>query len=216
MYCNANPVKNIDADGNIPTAVVGAIIGATVNATIAAIEGKSGSEIMAAAAGGAVSGAIIGSGGFLLGSVSSVAGDVVEQGLNIVAGTSYEYDAEGTIIAAISGAAFGKIGKEANDIIKSTGEVAIKSIESRFSNNRIFNKVLNEVKSDFKSAGKPTQGHAARSQMNTEAKSRLKSEKSFQIGASKIKTKLKEYGVDVSTGTSETLINHKLSTLKDE
>lgn len=107
-------------------------------------------------------------------------------------------------------------GKYGKDVIKDTGEKAIKSIDSKFSRNSTFNKFLNEVKSDFKSAGKPTQGHAARSQMNTEAKSRLKSEKSFQIGVSEIKTKLKEHGVDVSTGTAGTLINHKLSTHQDE
>lgn len=40
--------------------------------------------------------------------------------------------------------------------------------------------------------------------------------KSFQIGVSEIKTKLEEHGVDVSTGTAGTLINHKLSTHQDE
>ena len=74
-YCEQNPVKLVDPDGENP--VVGAIVGAVVNGISAAVEGKSGSEIFAAAVGGAVAGACDGS--FFLAAAGSAAGEFVEQ-----------------------------------------------------------------------------------------------------------------------------------------
>ena len=222
VYCNGNPVKYVDPDGNFPVAtiVIGAIVGATVNATIAAVEGKSGDEIMAAAAGGAVAGAIMGSGigvkAYLLGAVSGAAGDMTEQGINLMTGASDEYSVTGTVISAGVGAAFGKLGDKIKKDIESAGKKAIESIGSELSSNKVFNQVLKMVKSDLKKTGKPTQGHAARVLMNNEVKSRLKNEESFQIGVSKIKTEVKKQGVDVFTGTTGTLSNHLFGTFKDE
>ncbi len=211
VYCAGNPVKYVDQDGKLPTAVVGALIGATVNATIAICEGKSGSEVLAAAAGGAVSGAIIGSGGFLLGAASGVAGDVVEQGLNIMMGNSDEYSVEQTVVCGISSGVAGGLSKAAKTSIEKTGKEAVKQIEARSSSKAYMNKITGEVKSDFKAAGKPTSGHATHQKINNEAKSRISSKKAFDIKLTGIKTGLKGTGADVTISTISTKSSHVVS-----
>ncbi|MCR5289370.1 MAG: hypothetical protein K6E51_05210, partial [Treponema sp.] len=58
-YANNNPVKYTDPDGEAVHIIAGAIIGGGLNAFIAASGGKSGREIVAAAAGGAVFGGML-------------------------------------------------------------------------------------------------------------------------------------------------------------
>ena len=59
-YCANNPVMNVDPEGEFFFTLIGAVTGGLIGAVSALIEGKSGREVWASAANGAVSGAIAG------------------------------------------------------------------------------------------------------------------------------------------------------------
>ncbi|MBR4482751.1 MAG: hypothetical protein IKS58_02105, partial [Paludibacteraceae bacterium] len=113
VYCAGNPVVRIDPDGRWVQIVIGAAVGAVVNGTVAAIEGKSGKQIAAAAIGGAVGGAIASANPDLIveyGAMAGAAGDIAEQCINIALGEADEYDVGSTVISAGTGLVFNAFG----------------------------------------------------------------------------------------------------------
>jgi len=115
QYCYNNPLNYVDADGHSGT-VIGAIIGGVVGGTVAIVQGKSAREVIASAAGGAVTGALIGSivdtGGATLivgGALAGAAGGMTER---LIAGkgnsvravaTDMANGAGGVMLGAVAG-----------------------------------------------------------------------------------------------------------------
>ena len=107
-YCDNNPVNFVDPDGEAlgPAAAIGlgVLAGATVSGGAAIIAGKSGSEVFAAAAGGAVDGFGVSAGlilqsfpvagqvlgGAVINAFFGGAGEYVEQYLNMAFGNQNE------------------------------------------------------------------------------------------------------------------------------
>lgn len=219
VYCAGNPVVRIDPDGRWVHIVIGATVGAMINGTIAAIEGKSGKQIAAAAIGGAVGGAIASANPDLIveyGAVAGAAGDIAEQCINIALGEADEYDVGSTVISAGTGAFFNPVGNKIKTPIEETGKKAVSTIEKNLSSKQTLKSAVKEVKSEYRQAGKPTHGPATSRQINSEAKSRIADEKVWQVGVSKAKTGMKKAGVDAAFGTANTLSNHKINDLRDE
>lgn len=87
QYCYNDPLSYVDPDGHSGT-LIGAVPGAAVGATVAIVQGKSAKEVLASAAGGAVTGAMVGSivdtGGATLilgGALAGVAGGMTERAI---------------------------------------------------------------------------------------------------------------------------------------
>ena len=79
-YCGGDPVNRIDKDGNVPTAVIGAVIGGIYKGAQSAYYGKNWEQVASAALGGAIDGAITASGGNFVGSIikGAIGGSVGE------------------------------------------------------------------------------------------------------------------------------------------
>ncbi len=73
-YCENNPVKHLDREGNFLGTLIGAVVGAAVGALDAAIQGE---NILAGAASGAVSGAITGAAADIIAVTGGTAGVVI-------------------------------------------------------------------------------------------------------------------------------------------
>ena len=113
-YCGWNPVKLVDPDGEGPIfSLAGALVGATVNTVCAVMEGKSGTELVAAAVGCAITGAVVLTNP-LASVAASAAGNYAEQQLNVWFGNKENVD--GVEVAVASG--FGVIGGKAEKIAK--------------------------------------------------------------------------------------------------
>lgn len=107
-YCEWNPVILKDEDGEGPVlSLAGALVGATVNTALAVYEGKRGTELLAAAAGGAVSGAIYSSNPWAQ-AAAGAAGEFVEQAINKACGNREEFDGTTIVVAGAAGGVGGK------------------------------------------------------------------------------------------------------------
>ena len=120
-YCANNPVNFVDPDGRAFTLLarvaIGATIGAAVSGTAAVINGKSFTEVVAAAAGGAVDGGLTTIGapflskfincstvkGLIVGASSGTLGSLVEQGINIAFGNQENVDLLDVGVSAATG-----------------------------------------------------------------------------------------------------------------
>ena len=119
-YCSGNPVKLVDPDGELAWIAVAAIVGGVVNAGLAIYDGKDATEVMAAAASGALAGALCATGagvigGAVMGAVGNAVGNVAEQGLNMafdkMKGKEVrEFNGKAVVSAAVTGAATGAAG----------------------------------------------------------------------------------------------------------
>ncbi|ANM29537.1 hypothetical protein ABI59_07995 [Acidobacteria bacterium Mor1] len=139
-YTFNNPVLLVDPDGEIVATASGAAVGGVFSGAVALFQGKSWKEVRNAAIGGAITGAMVGSvvdtGGASLGvmvaagSISSVAGGMVEDALNGQAPT-----VESVVVDAAGGAAgamLGGIADEALDIASSaTRSLSRRGAQSR-------------------------------------------------------------------------------------
>jgi RHS repeat-associated protein len=161
-FSNNDPVNFVDLDGEVPTPVVGAIIGGAISGTAAIIKGKSFTEVIAATAGGAVDGAIAASGfrivgklgklaGKLvtggLGAIGGGAGDIVEQGLNMLFGNQEEIEYKSAGVSAAMGIVSAGVGDTVEEGMKSMAKSAIGSQST-------YEAVEKEVKAKIKSTGR--------------------------------------------------------------
>ena len=161
-FCNNDPVNFVDLDGEVPTPVVGAIIGGAISGTAAIIKGKSFTEVIAATAGGAVDGAIAASGfrivgklgklaGKLvtggLGAIGGGAGDIVEQGLNMLFGNQEEIEYKSAGVSAAMGIVSAGVVDTVEEGLKSMAKSAIGSQST-------YEAVEKEVKAKIKSTGR--------------------------------------------------------------
>ena len=167
-YCSDNPLKLRDPNGEGPVLVrclIGAVVGAAVNATCAIIENKSPSEVVAATAGGAVSGAVqaIAPGNKVLATVAAAAGDFVEQGINVMAGNKDNINYGEVAVAGLTGAVCNKASKVANK------QVENKAIQQAANAKSVINK---EVKTEMKRQGY-TNGQATKKIINQETQKRV-------------------------------------------
>ena len=90
-YCYNNPLKYTDPSGHFANLLLGAGLGGAIGAGSAWLQGKSGTEIAAAAFGGAVTGALIASGvgAFAAGATSAgLSGTVTAGGVGLITGSS--------------------------------------------------------------------------------------------------------------------------------
>jgi len=156
-YCNNNPVKLADTDGQVVHIAIGAAIGAAVNGGIAAIQGKSPQEIRAAAAGGAVAGAITAATGGVTvvaavggGALAGAAGSLTEQFLGS-GNIDVKVIAEDLLAGAISGFIGGKGGGAVLKRIE--GKVA-SHIEKKYASESVKATIQEEVKKEYKAADK--------------------------------------------------------------
>ena len=155
-FCNNNPVKLADTDGQVVHIAIGAAIGAAVNGGIAAIQGKSPQEIKAAAAGGAVAGAITAAtGGASLivaiagGAVAGAAGSFTEQALG-----PDKVNLNILLEDTIAGAAGSVLGKGGNSIINKISGKVSSQIERKYASESVKTAIQNEIKKEYKAAGK--------------------------------------------------------------
>ena len=165
MYCNGNPIVLRDPDGNLGVAamiLVGAGVGAVINGGIALYNGKSMSEVGAAALGGAVSGAIgvvvgevlIGVGlaattaGMVGGAVGEGLGDAIEQGVNMIAGNQNSFDLEEMGVSIAAGAVFGKIGAHAQGKVKSVSQKIKTNVNQYYQNSKVIKSTKKEVRKE--------------------------------------------------------------------
>ncbi len=88
-YAFDNPIGYIDQDGQIPIPIVTGIIGAAGGALYGIVAGKSGKEILAAAAGGFVAGATLGFGSAAIGLAGGAASIWTATAANVAAGSAY-------------------------------------------------------------------------------------------------------------------------------
>ena len=174
MYCNGNPIKYVDPDGNAVHIAVGAVVGAFIGGTIAGISAMndptlSRRQVMGKIAGGALSGAItggaaaatgglsfIGTGGTIAASaaaglIGESAGSAVSQGIG-----NGEIDggevARAGLVGAAAGVITGAASKGVSEAVKKSGVVQ-----------NIQTKMLDGVKSGT--------GKAAKQQANQTRKS---------------------------------------------
>ena len=174
-YCSDNPLKLKDPNGEGPVLVrcaIGAFVGAAINATCAIVEGKSPSEVVAAAAGGAVSGAVqaIAPGNKALATIAA-AGDFVEQEFNVMAGNKDNIDYGEVAVAGLTGAVCNKGANVANK------QVEAKAMQQTANAKNAINK---EVKKEMKNQGY-TNGQAAKKKINLETKKRVENYQNQKI-----------------------------------
>ena len=168
MYCNGNPIKYVDPNGEWVHVVVGAGIGAIVCAGIALNSGKSWQDVGTAALGGAVAGAIttatggfggssvalstlFGAGGGMLG---GAAGNLTEQGVKIATGSQSSVDVEEVGSATFAGAVAGAIGGLVKGLITKGAAASKQIIERKYQSQSTKQIYRKEVTTDLKSLGK--------------------------------------------------------------
>ena len=156
-YCNNNPVKLADTDGQVVHIAIGAAIGAAVNGGIAAIQGKSPQEIRAAAAGGAVAGAITAATGGVTvvaavggGALAGAAGSLTEQFLGS-GNIDVKVIAEDLLAGAIGGFIGGKGG---GTVLKRIEGKVASHIEKKYASESVKATIQEEVKKEYKAADK--------------------------------------------------------------
>jgi hypothetical protein len=148
-----SPLKYTDPDGeavNLVSGGIGFVLGSAIGTAVAVVTGKSGKEIVAAAAGGAVTGVMAGltMGGSLAtqmatGALAKTAGYMAE---NIVNGDPH------TVAGTVQNAAEGVSGKMVGDIVGKTGEVAKAAINKSHINYMLTTNPVNvaPLRVDFK------------------------------------------------------------------
>ena len=163
-YCANNPVNFVDPDGRAlgPAGVIGlgALLGATVSGGAAFIAGKSGSEVFAAAAGGAVDGAITSiitileltpfAGqmlGMALGTIGGGVGSAVEQSINMAFDNQTNIEFKDVIVNALTGA----VVNGGSEFLENQGESIIKDAINSESTVKTLWK---EAKASIKNSGK--------------------------------------------------------------
>ena len=167
-YCNWNPVKLKDPDGEGPIfSLAGALVGATVNTVCAAMEGKSGTELVAAAVGGAITGAVV-STNPLASVAANAAGNYAEQQLNVWFGNKENVD--GVEVAVASG--FGVIGGKAEKIAKTNVENKAEKVSLK-----IRDEIKESVKAETKKNYGTVKGHSIQGKINRETRKRIKNYK---------------------------------------
>ena len=167
-YCNWNPVKLKDPDGEGPIfSLAGALVGATVNTVCAVMEGKSGTELVAAAVGGAITGAVV-STNPLASVAASAAGNYAEQQLNVWFGNKENVD--GVEVAIASG--FGVIGGKAEKIAKANVKNKAEKVSLK-----IGDEIKESVKAETKKNYGTVKGHSIQGKINRETRKRIKNYK---------------------------------------
>ncbi len=141
-YCAGNPVKLVDPDGNafwVAGAVIGgAIVGAVINGVATAMDPNTNkSQVFAATVGGAVSGGIAALGasvgqGLASGAAGSMAGNLVEQGINKLMGNQKEIDGTQVFIATGTGAVSNAGGKYVGKFIEKNAANKANNIKEAF------------------------------------------------------------------------------------
>ena len=211
-YCNWNPVKLKDPDGEAPWVIVGILVGATLDASMAMIEGKSGKEILAAAAKGAVSGAIATTGAGLIAKCTSkviaskAVGDIVADAIsNTVVSTVFEeveYAKNNSIDAkhiattaskhlassVVAGVIAGKEAKKLKTIA-----------DKRYSSENFQESISKEIKKEFRNQGK-VMGNSTRKQFNIEVNNRIRNSK-------KATNSMIELRKNITNSTTEKITN---------
>ena len=177
-YCNWNPVKLKDPDGEGPIfSLAGALVGATVNTVCAAMEGKSGTELVAAAVGGAITGAVV-STNPLASVAANAAGNYAEQQLNVWFGNKENVD--GVEVAVASG--FGVIGGKAEKIAKTNVENKAEKVSLK-----IRDEIKESVKAETKKNYGTVKGHSIQGKINRETNKRIKNYKEQKVVEGKTK-----------------------------
>ena len=167
-YCAWNSVKLVDPDGEGPIfSLAGALVGATVNTVCAVMEGKSGTELVAAAVGCAITGAVV-STNPLASVAASAAGNYAEQQLNVWFGNKENVD--GVEVAVASG--FGVIGGKAEKIAKANVKNKAEKVSLK-----IGDEIKESVKAETKKTYGTVKGHSIQGKINRETRKRIKNYK---------------------------------------
>ena len=132
----------VDSEGEFNTVVFGAGIGAFIGGGIALIQGKSAQEVFSAAVGGMVTGAIVGSGAGLLGTIGTgaagnVAGQLTERALLGQPSTLQQAGTDAVVGGVGGGLGYG-VGKYAiepitNKLIQSASEQSVVNVTNSIS-----------------------------------------------------------------------------------
>ena len=200
-YGANNPVHYIDPDGKVINVVVGAALGATIGASISAVSqfAQNGevdmNEVLIAAAGGAISGGLAGTG---VGLAGQIIGNAIIGGFSETASQLIEEKGnakldlidicESTLIGAASGLA-GGAGANANKVITNAEKQLIKKVKNEVSHNGI------------KSLSSKTVKNAV-SYFNKNAGNAIKSERSG-VKKSYIPTVIQKTGKAITDGSED-------------
>ena len=211
-YCAWNPVKLVDPDGEAPWVIVGILVGAALDAGIATIEGKSGKEILVAAAKGAVSGAIATTGAGLIAKCSSkviaskavvdIASDAISNTVVSTVFEEVEYAKNNSIDAkhiattaskhlassVVAGVIAGKEAKKLKTIA-----------DKRYSSENFQESISKEIKKEFRNQGK-VMGNSTRKQFNIEVNNRIRNSK-------KATNSMIELRKNITNSTTEKITN---------
>ena len=165
-YCNWNPVKFVDPDGQWVHIAVGAAIGATINGAYALSSEKSWPEVGAAALGGAVAGGIVaatgglGSGalasaglGIVGGATGGALGNITEQGVNVALGNQLEFDSKEIKNSALVGAIFEGIGGAFSGVVDKVASKVLSKSAAAMESPTVQKTIRNEIKCEYKNMG---------------------------------------------------------------
>ena len=208
-YCNNNPARLYDSDGQIVHIAVGALIGGAISGGVAALQGRSMQEVKAAVAGGAVAGAITAATGGMNvavaigGSViAGAAGSAVEQSLGT--GT---IDKETLVKDALAGGLGGAAASRINSVIKMMSKKAILGIESKYASDAMKKIVQDEVKDEFKAAGRAI-GPGSKQQIRASVSKRIQSLSGAEKAMVEIGEDLLEKNQEALTGEGSKYMVH--------
>jgi RHS repeat-associated protein len=153
-YCFNSPIKFVDLNGEIGQVAIGAVIGGIIGGGYAIWQGKSFSEVAAATVGGAIDGAITATGIGLVGKVvtgaiGACAGNIVEQGINVISGNQSDIN---NIELATSAMLGGLSGYLSHQIDKVTLSIT-KSIDEKYAMPAVQEAITKEVKSEITETG---------------------------------------------------------------
>ena len=189
-YCAGNPVETVDEDGEMPHIVIGAIAGGVINGGIAFIKGKTGKEVLGAAVGGALFGAITASSfganllglagsSVLQGFVGGIAGSVTEQAIG-----SGSIEVGKTLMDGASGVIAGIASSYVSGALNNVKTSAMQSIEQKYESNAVQNAIRKEIKSEFRNTGKSF-GKTTKKQLNEAVSNRIETLKEVDITVTK-------------------------------
>ena len=179
-----NPINNVDPDGNWVHIAAGAAIGAIISGGCALYEGKSWSEVGAAALGGAVAGGISAAtlgaatsivAGIGLGAVGGFVGggtgNLVEQGVNIATGTQQEINMQDVLSAAVTGSIVESVGGGTSTAVSNVTNKMLQKIEHKYQSAAIEKAIRKEVTIEERQAGQKIY----QSRINKATKQRIES-----------------------------------------
>lgn len=177
MYCEGNPIKYVDPDGQWVHIVVGAAIGATISGGYALYKGGSWSQVGAAALGGAVAGGItaataglagelsVGAAasimasagiGTLGGALGSAAGNITEQGVNMAVGNQNELDIQDIQESAKVGAILGGVGGAISGAVSGVAKKMLEQLPAKYQSSSLRKTIRSEILKEQKLNGKKT------------------------------------------------------------